>query len=211
MHVPRRRKRYPIEGLRRSLVAVAFTVLVLGGLAAGGGVSYAAHLVSDSVVAVKAHVVKLNATHPPTVRRFSAAISQYGGSPPPLVACNTTCRGIKARIQNLKKSVAQIAKSYEEIVASTKSIEKKVKSQSTKNQVDALLRKAAAEAANETALVKRANALVKVADGQLGAEAVKTLEKAQADLVKARTDIAVARQDAAEARVIAPIAVATGG
>lgn len=69
----------PRAGLRRSVVAVSFTVLVLAGLAAGGGIGYAAHLVAEPVVAVKVHVLRIQSAQPPSVRRFSAAISQYGG------------------------------------------------------------------------------------------------------------------------------------
>ncbi len=63
----------------KSALAGAFTALVLAGLAAGGGIGYAAHLVSSSVVAVKVHVLEIQTTSAPSVRRNSAAIAQYGG------------------------------------------------------------------------------------------------------------------------------------
>lgn len=76
---------------RRHIIAIAFSVLVLGGLSAGGGVGYAAHLLSSSAVSVKAHVAKLATTHAPSIRRDSAAIAQYGAPPPPSCPkCNQT-------------------------------------------------------------------------------------------------------------------------
>lgn len=74
---------------RRHIIAIAFSVLVLGGLSAGGGVGYAAHLLSSSAVSVKAHVAKLATTHAPSIRRDSAAIAQYG-APPSCPKCNQT-------------------------------------------------------------------------------------------------------------------------
>ena len=108
------------------------------------------------------------------------------------------CAHLIAQVKQIKTSTLQIEKSYNEIVASTLSILKKVKSQSTKNQVNALLAKASALDAKKKALLKLANIQTDV-------------YKQRASVATARQDIAIARQEVAQARVIAAIAVATGG
>jgi hypothetical protein len=117
---------------------------------------------------------------------------------PPGSSSPVCCAKLISQVKQIRKSTLQIEASYNSIVASAKKIEAKVKSASTRAQIDALLAKGAKLDADKIALLKKALTQ-------------KSVYTQRATVAKARQDIAIARQYAAQARVIAAIAVATGG
>ena len=122
----------------------------------------------------------------------SAALCPAGSTDP------LYCAKLIAQVKQIRKSALQIEASYNSIVASAKKIEKRVKSASIKSQIDGLLAKGAKLDATKIALLKKALTQ-------------KSVYTQRATVAEARKDIAIARIFAAQARVIAAIAVVTGG
>ena len=127
------------RGLRGSVVAVAFSVLVLTGLAAGGGISTAAGLISHSVVSLKAHVSKLETRHSPSIRTLSAAISQYGQ---PCPQCNSQQQAALTAQNQAASDALTLAQSITNPVAKAAVATAVAQSNALAAQVNALLTQA---------------------------------------------------------------------
>src|SRR6185312_4168948 len=76
----RAQRRSQRSAARRLALSGGFTVLVLGGIAAGGGVGYAAHVVAESATVLKTHVFHITETKTvaPKVHTQTPAFDQYG-------------------------------------------------------------------------------------------------------------------------------------